>query len=60
LLKKEEAKALLRRMDIFEDKVKKGKQTQLVMIASMGIKSNMWSEEIVDQEVILEDLFSSD
>jgi len=52
------AKNLLQKMDIFEEHCNKNKQQFLAMITTKGIKKNMWSEELVDAEVTLEDLFS--
>jgi len=51
------AKNLINKLEVFEGKTKTNKQTFLTMITTMGIKKNIWSEDLVDSEVILKDIF---
>ncbi len=51
------AKNLTNKLEVFEEKTKTNKQTFLTMITTMGIKKNIWSEDLVDSEVILKDIF---
>ncbi len=56
LIDKAYAKQLLNKIDIFEEKAKTKKQVFLTMITTFGIKKNMYSAELVDSEVTLDDL----
>ncbi len=51
------AKNLAKKMDIFETVTKTKKQLFLCFISAYGIKPNIWSEDLVSGEVVLEDLF---
>lgn len=51
------AKKLAKKIQVFEEKLNLKKQIFLTMITTMGIKNNIWSEDLVDSEVILKDLF---
>ena len=51
------AKALMQKMDVFEQQTKTQKQLFLCMIVAAGLKKNTWSEELVNQVVTLDDLF---
>ncbi len=51
------AQALLKKMEIFRKQSKTKKQLFLAMITTMGLKPTMYSEEIVTNQVVLEDLF---
>ena len=51
------AKNLINKIEVFEEKTKTKKQIFLTMITTMGIKKNIWSEDLVDSEVILKDIF---
>lgn len=52
------SKKLLKKIDVFEDQCNQKKELFLAMITTKGVKKNMWSEELIDMEVKLEDLFS--
>jgi AAA+ ATPase superfamily predicted ATPase len=52
------AKKLMLKMDTFELRFKTTKQIILALVTTMGLKSSVWSKEIVDKEVILKDLFA--
>lgn len=52
------AKSLMRKMDVFEKHQKIAKQIFLAMITTSPLKSSVWSEELVQGQVILKDLFS--
>jgi len=56
-MSKSDAKNLANKMKIFELKTRTKKQIFLTMITTMGIKKNIWSDDLVDSEVILSDLF---
>ena len=51
------AKNLHRKLDIFQVKTKTPKQLFLALITTHGVKKNLWSEELVTNQVILNDLF---
>ena len=51
------SKKLVQKMDVFEEQCRKKKQLLLAMITTKGVKKNIWSEDLVDIEVKLEDLF---
>lgn len=51
------AKALNKKMDVFETHMKPRKQLFLAMITTMGLKRNLWSEDLVSGVVELKDLF---
>ncbi|GAF78645.1 unnamed protein product, partial [marine sediment metagenome] len=51
------AKNLINKIEVFEEKTKTKKQVFLTMITTMGVKKNIWSEDLVDSEVILKDIF---
>jgi uncharacterized protein len=48
---------LLKKMEVFRKHTRTKKQIFLSMITTMGLKPTMYSEEIVTNQVILEDLF---
>jgi hypothetical protein len=56
-INKDYAKKLANKMLVFEEKSKNNKQLFLTMITTYGIQKNIWSEDLVDSEVLLEDLF---
>ncbi|KPA09406.1 ATPase (AAA+ superfamily) [Candidatus Magnetomorum sp. HK-1] len=56
VISKSDAKNLVNKINVFESKTKTKKQIFLTMITTMGIKKNIWSEDLVDSEVILKDL----
>jgi predicted AAA+ superfamily ATPase len=57
IIDKAYAKELHRKIDVFEQKTKTEKQLFLAFITPMGLKKNLWSEELVANEVTLRDLF---
>ncbi len=50
------AKNLSKKIDVFEETTKTKKQIFLTMITTFGAKKNMYSEDLVDSEVTLDDL----
>ena len=56
VISKSDAKNLVNKINVFESKTKTKKQIFLTMITTMGIKKNIWSEDLVDSEVMLKDL----
>ena len=55
---KEYAKNLANKILMFEKRTKTNKQIFLTMITTRGIKKTIWSDDLVDSEVILDDLFT--
>lgn len=53
------AKKLIQKMDTFELRFKTTKQVFLAFITTMGLKSSVWSKELVHKEVTLKDLFKN-
>lgn len=51
------AKNLMNKVDTFKQHFATSKQIFLVMITTMGLKKNIWSDELVEGEVRLADLF---
>jgi len=51
------SKALLKKIEVFKKQTKSKKQIFLSMITTYGLKETMYSEEMVESEVVLEDLF---
>lgn len=58
VIDKEYGKQLIRKIEVFEQKIKNSKQIFLAMITTMGTKPNLWSKELVQNEVTLTDLFA--
>jgi len=56
VITKEYAKKLDQKKEVFETRTKTGKQIFITMITTKGVKPNMYSEDLVDSEVILNDL----
>lgn len=54
-LTKEEARLLIKKIDIFKAKTKTRKQINVVLITNIPIKHTMYSEEIITDNVILRD-----
>lgn len=54
---KDYAKQLLNKIEVFERHYSTKKQIFLAMVTTSGIKQSIWSEDIVQNEVILDDLF---
>jgi uncharacterized protein len=57
LIDKVYSKELMNKIDAFEKHFLSSKQKFLAMITTMGIKKNVWSNELVQDEVKLSDLF---
>jgi len=55
---KDYAKALSRKIDVFEGQTLTKKQVMLVMITANGLKQTLWSEDLISAVVILDDLFA--
>ena len=51
------AKNLSNKITVFEEKTKIKKHIFLTMISTFGIQKNIWSEDLVDSEVLLKDFF---
>jgi len=51
------ARNLDKKMKVFEEKTGTSKQIFLSMITTMGLKKNLYSEELISSEVNLQDLF---
>ena len=56
IIKKDYAKKLDQKKEIFETITKTKKQIFLTMITTRGVKPNLYSEDLVDSEITLEDL----
>lgn len=54
---KDYANRLIKKMEIYQKRTKTSKQLFLAMITRSGLKPTMYSEELVSNQVILEDLF---
>lgn len=52
------AKNLMRKMEVFERHFKTSKQIFLAFITTSGLKTSLWSKELVQNQVALKDLFS--
>jgi hypothetical protein len=51
------AKELNQKIEVFREKTKTKKEVFLAMVTTMGVKKNMWSDDLIAQEVVLKDLF---
>jgi len=58
IITKDYAKKLLHKKDLFENVAKPKKQIFLTMITTMGVKKNLYSDDLVDSEVTLKDLLN--
>jgi len=58
LIDKGYAKELHHKIDTFQKKTKTTKQLFLSFISTYGVKKNLWSEDLVTNEVSLKELFS--
>lgn len=56
---KEYAKVLANKLRTFDEQMHSKKSLSLIMIASEGIKDNIWSEDLVEGQVTLDHLFMS-
>lgn len=57
LIDKDYAQVIERKIEIYEQQTKTGKQIFFAIIASNGLKPNKYSENFDTQQVVLEDLF---
>lgn len=48
---------LMNKLNTFENKTKTKKQLLVALITTTGLKKNVWSEDLIDQVTVLEDLF---
>jgi len=55
---KDYGKKLVKKLEIFEEKTRTKKQIFLTMITTFGVKKNIWAEDLISSEVVLDDLFS--
>ena len=58
VIDKDYGKQLIKKVEVFEEKVKPAKQIFLAMITTVGIKPNLWSKELVQNDVTLAELFA--
>lgn len=57
VLDKNTAKDIANKISVFEEKTKTQKQIFVALITTLGMKPSIWSEELVQQWLTLEDLF---
>lgn len=57
IIDREYAGKLIKKIDVFKKTTKTKKQLQLAMITTHGVHPNVWSEELLDAEVCLDDFF---
>lgn len=57
IINKEYARKINRKFQVFEEQTKTQKQLLFAFISANGLKKNMYSEEMVDEVVVLDDLF---
>lgn len=57
LIDRDYGKQLVKKLEVFEQQVKPGKQLFLAMITTAGVKQNLWAKELVQNEATLADLF---
>ncbi len=57
VIEKVYGKNLIQKMEVFESRLKISKQLVLAMITTKGVKKNLWSQELINAEVTLDDLF---
>ena len=50
---------ILKKVDVFKEATKCRKQVMIALASPHGLSSNVWSEEIVDNVITLDDLFCS-
>lgn len=56
VLEKSEAKNLINKIEVFEKYAPVKKTTFFALVTTIGLKSTMWSEELLHNVVTLEDL----
>lgn len=57
VIDKEYAKTLVKKLEVFQLRTGTQKQLMLIMIAANGLKKNLWSEDLIDGVITLEDLY---
>ncbi len=57
VLDKAEAKNIMNKTEVLEKHIFANKQTTVALITTMGLKPNIWSQELIHHVVTLEDLF---
>jgi AAA+ ATPase superfamily predicted ATPase len=57
MIDKDDAKNLMRKVEVYQEQTRTRKQIFLAMITSNGLKPSKYSKEIIQQEADLEDLF---
>jgi uncharacterized protein len=57
VLDKSYAKELMHKVDTFQEQYKTKKQIFLTMITTMGVKKNIWTEELIHDSIDLDALF---
>lgn len=57
VIDREYAEKLLKKIEIFKTSTKTKKHIQLALIATEGVHPNLWSKELVEAEVCLDDFF---
>lgn len=58
VIDKEYAKTLAKKIEVFQLRTKTNKQVMLTMVAANGLKRNLWSEDLIDDVVTLNDLYA--
>lgn len=58
-INKECAKNLAEKLSVFSTQMKIRKDLSLVLITTCGMKPSIWSEELINQVVVLDDFFST-
>ncbi len=57
LINKEYAKKLVAKLDVFAKRTKTQKQLFMALISASGMKDNVYSDDLIDAVVVLDDLF---
>ena len=57
LIDKDYGKLLVRKEEVFKKQLKINKEVFIAMITAAGLKENLWSKELIQNEICLEDLF---
>lgn len=59
VLSKDTAKNILNKIDVFEERSKVHKTLECVFVTIKGVKKGLWTDDVVQAEVVLTDLFKS-
>ena len=57
IIEKDYGKQLVNKIEVFEQLIKPNKQIFLAMVTTLALKPNLWSEELIQNQVTLADLF---